>query len=123
MQKRSSGFLGVWLGTAGLLLIASAVEKESSYESLAEGLAFASVFATVALIVLSIRGFRERGGSAAVAIAALPFVTWLACWLCGIEPNNHSSAFGGLSFSGLLCELTAIALLIAVAVRSLRRKS
>ena len=122
MTKRQRYFLAVWLGTALLLFAAQALEYTGEL-SAAIGLTALSVCGTMGFMFCAVNAFGESRSSdvvpTAFAIAVLPFVVGLLLDRIGDEPNVHGAAFLGILFNGLFSELTAIGLLISLAVRTL----
>jgi hypothetical protein len=122
-MRRRLTFLSVVFGTAAIMFLAQSVEYRGlEYMELADALAVAGVAGSVISMVLAARTFRHVGALdvmlAARCTAGLPFlVDWLLR-LNGTELNVHGFAILGYLIYGLGSESCAIALLIAVAVRT-----
>ena len=118
-------FAVCWMATLLLLIVTPAVESiAAKWESVAMGMTFLSVLATVGLMVMTFASLRRASSEAvkrALSLGAMPACVALAIWMFGTDPNIHGIAVVGLYFNVVFGPLACVIVLLIVGVRSIWR--
>jgi hypothetical protein len=109
-----------------LVLLLSPLERISyEFAEFSEYIALAGLLCMIATTVVAFLNFRNENNATsrthAFVIALVPFAVWLVLYLFDTSANVHGVALPALLLYTAIAELSAVALLIATAVRAIRR--